>query len=50
MEFTCNRDNLIEGINIVRPALIFAAIYYGFLPMISTYLAEKIDKQITKNK
>lgn len=40
----------IEGINIVRPALIFAAIYYGFLPMISTYLAEKIDKQITKNK
>ena len=40
----------IEGINIVRPALIFAAIYYGFLPMISTYLAERIDKQITKNK
>lgn len=40
----------IEGINILRPALIFAAIYYGFLPMISTYMAEKIDKQIKNNK
>lgn len=34
----------IEGINIVRPALIFAAIYYGILPIFSTYMAEKIDK------
>lgn len=37
----------IEGINIVRPALIFAAIYYGILPIFSTYMAEKIDKFIT---
>ena len=36
----------IEGINIVRPALIFAAIYYGILPIFSTYMAEKIDKFI----
>lgn len=36
----------IEGINIVRPALIFAVIYYGILPMFSTYMAEKIDKFI----
>lgn len=36
----------IEGINIVRPAIIFAAIYYGILPMFSTYMAEKIDKHI----
>lgn len=36
----------IEGINIVRPAIIFAAIYYGILPMFSTYMAEKIDKRI----
>ena len=36
----------IEGINIVRPALIFAAIYYGILPVFSTYMAEKIDKFI----
>ncbi len=38
----------IEGINILRPALIFAAIYYGVLPMFSTYTAEKIDKLINK--
>lgn len=38
----------IEGINIVRPALIFAAIYYGILPIFSTYMAEKIDKFINK--
>lgn len=39
----------VQGIHIVRPALIFAGIYYIILPMISTYLAEKIDK-ITTNK
>ncbi len=39
----------IEGINILRPAIIFAAIYYGVLPMFSTYIAEKIDKYINKN-
>ncbi len=38
----------IEGINIVRPALIFAAIYYGILPIFSTYMAEKVDKFINK--
>jgi len=36
----------IEGINIVRPAIIFAGIYYGILPIFSTYMAEKIDKYI----
>lgn len=44
-----NKDNpklpkYLEGINIVRPALIFATIYYGILPMFSTYFAERIDK------
>lgn len=39
----------IEGINIVRPALIFAGIYYAVLPMFSTYMAEKTDKYINKN-
>ncbi len=38
----------IEGLNILRPALIFAAIYYGILPMFSTYIAEKADKFIEK--
>lgn len=36
----------IEGINIVRPALIFAAIYYGVLPIFSTYMAERVDKYV----
>ncbi len=36
----------VEGINIIRPALIFASIYYGLLPIFSTYLSEKIDKRI----
>lgn len=34
----------IEGINILRPTIIFAAIYYGILPVVSTFLADKIDK------
>lgn len=38
----------IEGINILRPAIIFAGIYYGILPIISTYTAEKVDKFIEK--
>ncbi len=39
----------IEGINILRPALIFAGIYYGILPIFSTYISEKIDKYIEKH-
>ncbi len=34
----------IQGLNVVRPAVIFAGIYYGIIPMFSTYMAEKIDK------
>jgi len=40
----------IEGIHILRPALISAGIYYGILPMFSTYIAEKTDKFIERNK
>lgn len=36
----------IEGINVIRPAVIFAGIYYGILPIFSTYFAEKIDKHL----
>ena len=38
----------IEGLNILRPAIIFASIYYGILPIFSTYMAEKIEKFINK--
>jgi len=39
----------VEGINILRPALIAAFVYYGILPVISTYMAEKIDKFLKRN-
>ena len=39
----------VEGLNILRPAVIFAFIYYGILPIFSTYMAERIDKTINKN-
>ncbi len=35
----------IEGINILRPTIIFAGIYYGVLPIISTYLADKLSDE-----
>lgn len=38
----------IEGINILRPTLIFAGIYYGILPIFSTFISEKIDKHFSK--
>ena len=37
----------IEGINIIRPALIFTGIYYGILPAVTAYLADKTSE---KNK
>lgn len=42
-------EKYIEGINILRPALIFAGIYYGILPLFSTFMAEKVDKYIEKH-
>lgn len=39
----------IEGINILRPTLIFAAIYYGILPMFSTFIADKLSENKTAN-
>ena len=34
----------LEGINVARPTIIFALIYYGLIPMISSYSADKITK------
>lgn len=39
----------IEGINILRPTLIFAFIYYGVLPFVSTFFADKLDKKFNSN-
>ena len=40
----------IEGLNIIRPAVIFAGIYYGILPIVSTYLSERVDKFVQKQQ
>ncbi len=34
----------IQGINVLRPTLIFAMIYYGIIPVISTFTADKLNK------
>ena len=43
-----NISKCVEGLNIIRPAIIFAVIYYGVLPIFSTYLSEKIDKFVER--
>ncbi len=40
----------IEGINILRPTVIFAFIYYGLLPYFSTIMADNIDKKTKTDK
>lgn len=35
----------LEGINIARPAIIFALIYYAIIPVISTFASDKISNQ-----
>lgn len=35
----------LEGINILRPTLIFALIYYGIIPFISTFTTDKFSKK-----
>ena len=32
----------ISGINVLRPTLIFAMVYYGILPIASTFVADKM--------
>ena len=38
-------EKYIEGIKIVKPAMIFGAIYYIAIPIISTFLAERLDSK-----
>jgi len=39
-----NLGKYIEGIRIVKPALILGTLYYGIIPMVSTFLAERVQK------
>ncbi len=41
-------DKYIQGINVVRPTLVFALLYYGIFPIFSTFAADRIDR--AKNK
>lgn len=44
-------EKYIQGFNILRPTIAFALLYYGILPVLSTFTADKIDKfQKNKNK
>ena len=42
-------NKYIEGINILRPTLIFAGIYYCILPVFSTYISDKIENLTNSN-
>ena len=52
---TINKNNpklnkYIEGINILRPTVVFAFVYYGILPIATTYFADKMDKNLNPKK
>ncbi len=38
-------EKYVEGIKIAKPALILGGIYYIFIPVISTFLADRADKK-----
>lgn len=42
-------DKYIEGIKVSKPALILGSIYYIAIPLISTFLSDKFDKQNKKS-
>ena len=43
-----NLDKYVEGIKIVKPALILGGIYYMIIPFISTFLADRFDNKTNK--
>lgn len=45
-----NLGKCIEGIKIAKPTFILGTIYYAFIPMISTFLAERITPKISPEK
>lgn len=44
-----NLHKYVEGIHIAKSALILGGIYYLVIPVISTYVSEKIDKHLKHN-
>lgn len=45
-----NLDKYVEGIKIVKPALILGGIYYILIPFISTFMADRLDLKHTGAK
>ena len=43
-------EKYIEGIKIVKPALIFGGLYYIAIPLVSTFLADRFDKKAIKDE
>ena len=43
-----NLQKYLDGINIVRPTIIFAFLYYALIPVITTFASDKLNEQ-TKN-
>lgn len=43
-------NKYIDGINVLRPTVAFALVYYGILPVITTYFADKIDENLNQKK
>lgn len=41
-------EKYVEGLRIAKPALILGGIYYIVIPLISTFLADRIDRKNTK--
>ena len=40
----------LEGLNVARPTVIFALIYYGFIPIFTTLVSDKASKEKIINK
>ena len=42
-------DKYVEGIKIAKPVLIMGVVYYMFIPVISTFISDKLGKKNTKS-
>ena len=40
-----NLSKYVEGIKIAKPTLILGTIYYAFIPILSTFLADRVDSK-----
>lgn len=40
----------LQGLNVLRPAIIFAFVYYGILPVASNFIAQKLSDKSENNK